>query len=252
MKSVDLNSISYAHRASGASLLIAKANRLSGMLSLAPGQPLEQSALLAALAHYDMALSLLKPFDSNYATVVNWKCNVLVALRQHKEAVAWYREILRLSDETDGKTQRNATAALAEQMIKKYAGMEDEPLTQGKNNATSFDDPPYCMFAEEFCLSLAAKKFKKAHSYLAPSLQETVTVAKLKADWSEMVGRAGIGEIEVCLQQHMLEWPSRKADDIGRCYFSISASEFNEAATLVVARTPHNGYWISELEFGRP
>jgi len=252
MKPIDLNSISYKQRFSGASLLISKANRLSGMSSFGGDQTPDDKTLLAALAHYDMALALLKPFDPNYATVVNWKCNVLGALRQYEEAVAWYREIVRISDATDGKSPRNATAALAEKMIRQYEGRGNEPLRTVDSDASNFDDPPFCMFAEEVCLLLSEKKYKKFHACLSPALQGAVPVAKLKEDWQRMTQGAAAADLTLTLEQHTVQWPDRKADEIGWCYFSVSTEGVNEAIAVVVGRTPQNGYWITELEFGRP
>src|SRR5579859_1887620 len=105
MKVIDLNSIPYKHRFNGASLLISKANRLVGLPL--PEQKGDPQKLLAALAYYDMALALIKPFDANYSTVVNWKCTVLRSLGQYEDAVNWYREIVRISDEVDGQARRN-------------------------------------------------------------------------------------------------------------------------------------------------
>lgn len=252
MKSVDLNALPYKHRFNGASLLIAKANRLCGMSSSAGNEKPDQKALVASLAFYDMALALLKPYDPNYATVVNWKCSVLRELRQYEEAVCWYREIIRISDETDGKGMRNATAKLAEEMIRACERRANEPLEVASGGEADFDDAPYCMYAEEFCALLAEQKFKKAHACLSPVLKETVSLKKLRDDWKQMTQGAKAEELGIALQQHMLDWPARKAEEIGWCYFSVSGEAFNEAVTVVVGRTPHHAYWITQLEFGRP
>jgi len=252
MKSVDLNALAYKHRYNGASLLISKANRLSGLGSAGTNEKPDQKALVAALAHYDMALMLLKPYDPNYATVVNWKCNLLRELRQFEDAVSWYREIIRISDETDGRGMRNATAKLAEEMIREYDGRANEPLDVTSDGETNFDDPPYCMYAEEFCSLLAEQKFKKAHACLSPVLKETVSLEKLRSGWKQMIESATAEELAIELQQHLLDWPARKPGDIGWCYFSISTETLSEGVALVVGRTPHNGNWITELEFGRP
>ena len=169
------------------------------------GQKGDQQKLLAALAYYDMALALMKLFDPNYSTVVNWKCNVLRSLGQYEDAVNWYREIVRISDEVDGKAQRNATAALADEMIQKCAGRKNEPLEIGDADAAAFDDPPYCMVAEEFCVLLSEGKFKKAHLYLSPALRETFPTPKLKAEWQQMTGKAHPEEMSLTLEQHMVE-----------------------------------------------
>jgi tetratricopeptide (TPR) repeat protein len=250
MKAIDLNSIPYEHRFNGASLLISKANRLGGLGP--PDQKANNRKLLAALAYYDMALALMKPFDPNYSAVVNWKCNVLRSLGQYEDAVIWYREILRISDEIDGKARRNAAAALADEMIQQYAGRRNEPLEIGSADAAAFNDPPYCMFAEEFCVVLSEGKFKKAHLYLSPSLKETWPAARLKAEWQQMTGKTHSEEMDLTLEQHIVDWPDRNSDDVGWCYFSVSAAEFREAVTVVVGRMPDNSYRITQLELSRP
>lgn len=252
MKSVDLDALPYKLRFNGASLLISKANRLCGMASTLSVAKQDQKTLISSLAYYDMALALLKPYDPNYSTAVNWKCNVLRELGQYEEAVAWYRQIVRISDETDGKGMRSATANLAEEMIRKYDGRANEPLDVALGAESYFDEPPYCMFAEEFCALLAEQKFKKAHLLLSPLLRERFSLEELKREWKKMTQGAKSAELGIALQQHMLDWPTRKTEEIGWCYFSVSSERFSEAISAVVGRTPNNGYWITELELGRP
>jgi hypothetical protein len=230
--------------------LISKANRLSD--AKAASADARSKQLLAAVAYFDMALLLMKPYDPNYATVANWKCNILINLEQYEEAVAWYREIVSISDATDGKSGRNATAKLAEEMIAKYSGMGNCSLPSGGDTDASFDDPPYCMHAEEFCSLLVERKFKKAYSYLAPTLQQKMPLEALKKSWLSMIGTAKVEALSVLLERHMLDWPNRKNDEIGWCYFSLSSDGISEGISLIVARTPHHGYWLTEIEFGRP
>jgi tetratricopeptide (TPR) repeat protein len=250
MTTVDPARIPYTHRFNGASLLIAKANRLSHGASAS--RDAKRKQLLAAVAYFDMALLLMKPYDPDYATVVNWKCNALLRIEQYEEAVAWYREIVRISDETDGHAGRNATAVLAGEMIEKYSGLKNGPLPRGDGIDSSFDKPPYCMHAEEFCSLLVERRFKKAHAHLAPELQKAFPAQRLKEAWISMIGTAKPDSLSILLERHMLEWPGRKNDEIGWCYFSVSAGDISEGLSLVVARTPQNGYWLTEIEFGRP
>jgi hypothetical protein len=252
MKAIDLDSIPYKHRFNGAFLLISKANRLWGMGPPDSYREADEQNLRAALAYYDMALALMKPYDPNYSSVLNWKCNVLRTLRQYEDAVIWYREIVRISDETDGKAKRNADAVLAEKMIHEYAGRKNEPLKVANADKTAFDDPPYCMCAEEFCTLLSEGKFKKAHLFLSPTFREAITVSELKAEWQQMTKKTRSEEVSVALQQHIEDWPDRRPDDIGWCYFSVSAAEVNEAITVVVSRMPDNSDRITQVEFGRP
>ena len=246
----NLDAIPYKHRFNGASLLISKANRLADLGDTKA--KVSPKNLLAAVAYYDMALALTKPFDPNYATAINWKCNALVELGQYEEAGEWYREIVRISDEVDGQAKRNPTAALAEEMIQRYAGRPNEPLEIWEDDTTTFDDPPFCMFAAEFCALLSEKKFKQAHRYLAAPLQESMSVAELKAAWLEMTGAGDAADIAITLEQSLTDWPARKPDDVGWCYFSVAGEEFSEAVSLVVTRMPENWDRITELEFGRP
>lgn len=249
MKPIDLNALPYKFRFNGASLLISKANRLCDMTS--PTRP-DRKTLLAAMAYYDLALALMKPYDPNYSTVVNWKCNVLQELGQFEEAVSWHEEIIRISDETDGKGMRNATASLAEEMIRRCQGRGNAQLDAPSGDEGDFDEPPYCMFATEFCALLTEQKFKKAHALLAPALKEIFPAEKLKEDWGRMVRGARSPEVSVALEEHMLDWSTRKAEEIGWCYFSVSTDKVNEAVAVVVGRTPQNSYWITDLELGRP
>lgn len=252
MKSVDLNIVSYKHRSAAASLLISKANRLSGIGSLRDRAAADDKTLLAAVAYYDMALVLLKPFDPNYSTVAHWKCLALLALRQYEQAVAWYREIVRLSDETDGKATRNATAALAERMIVEYDGRRDEPLSMANLDTTTFDDPAYCIVAEDFCLLLSQGKFKKAHAYLSPALRETMSVATLKEEWRRTTQGTTAADLTVTLQQHLVDWPGRRTEEVGWCYYGLTAEALNEAVIVVVGRMPNNAYMLTQVGFGRP
>ena len=139
-----------------------------------------------------------------------------------------------------------------EEMIAKYSGMRNSSLPSGGDIGASFDDPPYCMHAEEFCSLLVERKFKKAYAYFAPTLQQKLSAEKLREAWLSMIGTAKVESLSVLLERHMLDWPSRKNEEIGWCYFSLSSDEISEGISLVVARTPYNGYWLTEIEFGRP
>lgn len=252
---IDLSAIPYQHRFSGASLLTAKANRLLDTASAAAGKakPDDPKPVRAALAYFEMALSLLKPYDPNYPTILNWKCNALLQLHQYETAVGEYREIIRLTELTDGQVPGNAYAKLAAEMIAQHAGKKNTELPpEDPAQARAFDDPPYCMHGETFCRLLVEGKFKQAHAYLSPALQQKQTVADLKASWRAMMGDADRHAIDVLLGQHLTDWPARRADEIAWCYYTVCSEDVNEAITLVVVKTPSHAYTITELEFGRP
>lgn len=250
MKQIQLDKIPYQHRHKAAWVLVTKAHQLGGLVH--PDDKVSDPKLLVALAYYDMALALMKPFDPNYPTLVNWKCNLLAALGQYETAIEWHQEIVRISDETDGLTTRNATAQMAMEMIQRYAGRKNEPLASSEAEITAFDLPPYAMMAEEFCRRLCEGHFKKAQAMLSPKLRDLFPLAKLRADWQQMTRSSQTEPMSLALEQHLLDWPDRNPDDIGWCYVSVTASEFSEAVTVVVSRMPDHSERITHLEFGRP
>ncbi|MCX6954372.1 MAG: hypothetical protein NTV51_19645 [Verrucomicrobia bacterium] len=252
---IDLSAIPYQHRSGGASLLIAKANRLLGVTSAATDHASSREAkpVRAAVAYFDLALSLMKPYDPNYSTIVNWKCNALVRLGQYEEAVRWYREIVRLSALTAGHAGGDATAALAEKMIAQYAGRKNAELPpESREETNAFDDPPYCMHGEAFCRLLAEGKFKRAHAGLSDALRGKMSVAELKARWRSLVGPTDRQSVEILLGEHLTDWPGRRAQEIGWCYYTVCGEDLNEGLSLVVAKTPSHTHTISAVEFGRP
>ena len=252
---INLSEISYQHRFNGASLLIAKANRLLDSTGTSGGEltPKELKVIRMAVAYFDMALSLQKPYDPNYPTVINWKCLALIRLGQFETAVEWYGEIVRLSDATDGKSRRNATALLAEEMIQRYAGRKNEALAPDSDgDARTFDDPPYCMVGGQLCQFLQAGKYKLAHGLLAEPLRLKLTVAVLKQQWLSLLQGTEPEMISVTLEKHLTDWPDRRPDDVGWCYFALAGEGWSEGISLVVGRTPQNLQVVTEVEFGRP
>jgi tetratricopeptide (TPR) repeat protein len=110
---ITLETVAYSHRSSAAHLLTAKATKLADLLNTEPARSSKEVASVqAGIALYDMALVLQKPYDPNYTTVINWKCLALVRLGQFEEAVKWYREIIRITQEVDG-SGTDATMQLA-------------------------------------------------------------------------------------------------------------------------------------------
>lgn len=251
---MELEKIPYLHRSSAAGLLISKANRLTEINDIMADGELsakKRKAFLKGVHFYEIALLLMKPFDPNYSTIMNWKCLALIRLGRFIEAVEGYEEIVRISDQTDGKGLRNATALLAEEQIQKYQNRENIPSDADSGEDTdAFDDPPYCMFAEDFCELLAKKKYRQAHAYLSEKTKEELTVSELGASWKNMTEGADLLDIE--LQKNMTDWPTRRKNEIAWCYFSVTGEEYSEAVAVVVAITEFDSYEITEIEFGRP
>jgi len=251
---MEISEIPYKHRSSAADLLISKGNRLTELARflLEEPPPKKRKAILTGIYFYEIALSLMKPYDPNYSTVLNWKCCALIILGRFNEAVQGYEEIVRISDKTDGMATRNATAELAEEKIKKYNGRDDIIIESDQDeDVTLFDDPPYCMVAQEFCELLAEGKFKKAHINMSNDLKNSLSVAKLKSEWKDLVDNSE-EIVDVALENNMTEWQDRKKNEVGWCYFSVSSENINEGIAIVVSITQENFYKISGLEFGRP
>lgn len=251
---MNLSHIPYGHRSSAADLLVSKANRLTELDSIGSIQGIsakQRKAIRKGVDFYEMALCLMKAFDPNYCTIANWRCLALIKLGRFSEAVTQYEEIVRISEKTEGKHSPNATAQLAKDQIEKYSAYEDIPSGDSEDADTdTFDDPPYCMFASEFCSLLADQNFKKAHSLLSESAKKIWSPKELKSAWVSMVESDDVPDCN--LLENMTEWPSRKEKEIGWCYYSVSTNLVNEAVSVVVATTEYNTYQVSEIEFGRP
>jgi len=235
-------------------MLVSKANRLTelnAVVSTEDTATKQSKALRKGLDFYEIALGLMKPFDPNYSTIMNWRCLALIKQGRYSEAVSGYKEIVSISEKTDGKHLPNATAQLAKDQITKYATLEDI-VNDGDNESdvNLFDDPPYCMFAGEFCSLLVDRKFKKAHSLLSEAAKEKWSQKAIQSNWESMVD--GVDLPDCNLLENLTDWPSRKQNEIGWCYHSVTHDLLNEAIAVVVALTKHNTYQITKIEFGRP
>ena len=171
---MDLKAIPYKDRFSAAGLLISKANRLTELSKICPGEPTprERKAINKGISYYRISLVLMKPFDPNYSTVLNWMSLALIRLGRFSDAVDGYKEIMRISDSVDPKAARNATAQLAEEQIGTYQDKKDIQFDEDPDDdPETFDDPPYCMFARGFCELLAGGMSKKAYQLLSNTLK---------------------------------------------------------------------------------
>lgn len=250
-----LSSIPYPYRSSGASLLIAKANKLSELSRLeSPALSAKaRKSIRAGVAFYEMALILMKPYDPNYQTILNWRAHALIKLGEYKRAVGSWEEILKLSLETEGGHKWNATAQLAKEKIAVFSGKDDEIADDDtEGDLAIFDHPPFCMHAEEFCDLMAKGKFSKAHAYLSPKLRDNVAIASLRSSWLSLFDGEAYGFMDINLVEHLTDWPNRGATDIGWCYFTLGEGSVSEGISMVVSKNQNHGFEISSIEFGRP
>jgi len=251
---IDVSKIPYKHRFAAASLLMSKGNRLTELMAIATDSSRQKrlKSVLEGLSYYDMALSLMKRMDPNYQTLLNWKCLALISIGQFKDARHWYEELVAIARESEGPNCLGATAQLAIDQLALLADKDNEALPEiDRSDVEVFDDPPFCAWAERFCWLLRDRKYNVAHRCLSASLQQTLTPADLKTQWSSVVGRSKSGA-DIVLERFEWSPASENSSQAGWCYFSITSDEFNEAISMSVYKTPANGFEIGSLEFGRP
>lgn len=251
---IDISKVPYKHRSAAASMLMSKGNRLTGLMSLSnEGRNKKQvHSVLQGIFFYDMALSLMKKHDQNFQTLLNWKCQALISIGQYEDARLWYEELVRVAEESEGKTCLGPTAQLAKDQIAVLIGKQNDPLPMvDEQDVRMFDDPPFCSWAEQFCDLLNDRKFKQAHRYLSSELSKTITVERLTAMWLNRVGEASVSAA-VSLEQFELSSPSGREGHIGWCYFSVVNEDTNEAISMDVFRGDISVYESGSLDFGRP
>lgn len=265
---IDLNTLSYRHRADAAGLLVSKANGLADaaiipqaklkkgrayIAGATSGSLVDVAALHAAIAYYDMALLLMRPFDGNYLTVANWKCNALTKLGQFETAAAWYAEIVRVDQEANGGVSSNApTAALAHRQLARFANKENEPLSYRDSDTDDFVAPPFTLYAQQCVLTLAKGKFADGSMHFDVGDRNHFSAAYLKRQWKALVGEAEYSDLSITLESYLFEWDGKSTDDIGWCYFAVSSRDLHEGVECIVKRTGPLGTAIHRIAFGRP
>jgi hypothetical protein len=204
------------------------------------------------LSYYDIALSLLKPHDPNFQTLVNWKCLALISLGQYRDAREWYEELVRADVQSHGERIRSATASLALEQIEALRGKENEPLPEVDPREMSlFDDPPFCKVAEDFCDHLRHRRFSDAHRFLSPTLRDEISPDSLKRSWRELTGGTK-AEVDVRLERYEMNPPDAGLGEIGWCYVVVEGDGIAEAISLGLGVAYSHVFEIRSIEFGRP
>lgn len=251
-KEVELTKIPYTHKRSAADLLISKAQRLADFTDLHFGKMGEKEIKKAiqAVSFYDLALSLMKPYDGDYQTVIHWKCLVLIALEQHEEASSWYGELIRLSENSKTPEIYNATAREARRQLSAIEGKRNSPLPKFEDKESDLlDDPGFCWWAMQFCEALAKRKYNFAHDYLSGQLQQELSQADLKKRWVSLLNSPK-DDVDVNLERYEMAAEGDDMDYVSWCYFVISGHDLNEAISLDIYKR-RDGYEIRHIEFGR-
>jgi len=222
---IDLNKLSYRHRDTASGLLVSKANGFADSAIVLErkqkkgrtyvdgekaGQLVDVGAVMAAIAYYDMALLLMRPFDPNYSTVANWKCNALCKLRQFEDAAIWYAEIIRLDEESHGGAPSgDATAKLAREQLGRLKSKKNAPLRYRETDTNDFADPPFTLYAFECVTQLAKGKYADASLYFEVADRKKFASGVLKKHWKQMVGDTQFADLSISLESHLFECLSR-------------------------------------------
>ena len=252
-KEVELAKIPYSHRQSAANLLVSKAQRLAEFSDLYFGDmgDKEIKKALQAVSFYDLALSLMKPYDGNYETIIHWKCLVLIALEQYEEASNWYEELIRLSERSRTPDIYNATAKEAKRQLSKIIGKKNSLLPEfDEKESELLDDPSFCWWAMQFCEALAKRKFKLAYEYLSEQLRKEISQTELKKQWISILNNPK-DDVDVNLERYDIATEEDDEDYVSWCYFTVTGADINEAISMDIYKSP-DGYEIRGFEFGRP
>jgi len=252
-KEAELTKIPYSHKQSAANLLISKAQRLAEFSDIYFGDMSDKEIkkALQAVSFYDLALSLMKPYDGNYETIIHWKCLTLIALEQYEEASSWYQELIRLSETAKTPELYNATAKEAKRQLSKISGKKNSPLPKiDEKENQLLDDPSFCWWAMQFCEALAKRKYKLAYEYLSEQLREKLTQVELKKQWISILNKPK-DDVDINLERYDMATETDEEDYVGWCYFTVLGQDINEAISLDIYKKS-DGYEIRDLEIGRP
>lgn len=263
---IDIDQHSYKHRFDASSLLTSKANKMLDASvvqekkknrAYVAGENADEfvdvARVLAAIAYFDMALTLIRPFDPNYSTVANWKCNALRSIGQYADAVVWYEEIVRIDEERNGGTSSDdPTAQLARKQATKLRGKVNAPLDSGINDADDFLAPPFTLWAQSCLRDMASGKYKDAALHFNAKGRTQYSAKALQAEWSNLLGQANSADLSIALEEYRFEWPGKSKAEIGWCYFSVSGPDLNEGIAFVVAQGADGNEEVCSVEFGRP
>ena len=124
---LDLSKIPYSHRSAAANLLISKARRFVNLADLdsQKSDDKEIDKARQSVAYYDMALSLMKPHDVNYQTILNLKCLTLIGIGQYEDAAGWYEELIKIAHNSEGPNCINPTVEVAKQQLRRDCRKEE-------------------------------------------------------------------------------------------------------------------------------
>lgn len=265
---LELDKLSYQYRSDASGMLISKGNSLRSASVVRDsskkanrtyvrgqkrGELVDVGLVLAAIAYYDMALLLMRPFDPNYATAVNWKCNALCSIGQYAEAVTWYEEIVRIDREAHGgAASGDPTAALARKQLASFRSKKNAPLDSRIDDVDDFTAPPFTLYAQEYLRHLASGKYADAAKYFDLEDRTAYSPKRLKQRWTELVGGANLSELSISLQNHLFDWKGKAKTDAGWCYFSVSGADFSDGVAFVIGHSAQGGHAVRSIEFGRP
>ncbi len=216
---IKLDAIPYEHRFAAASLLMSRGNKLIEKAdSIVHSQrPQFATKVLEAIYFFDMALVLIKPFDPNYQTLLNMKCQALISIGQFEDARRWYEVLLRIAAESDGPGYRSPTTNLALTQLASIAGKTNAPLPSADEfQRQLFDTPPFCAWAQEACRLLRDGQLKQFQQCLSAELRESNPVERIKSALGSLAQHPKAG---LHLRLEKYEWRTQEASPmcVGWC-----------------------------------
>lgn len=124
-------------------------------------------------------------------------------------------------------------------------------LACGTGNVREWPETVRTNRAVEFATALGAGEYQRAHALLSSRLRSAISVAKLEADYKEMVSYGSGAPTTVAAVTAMDSWPDKQPGDLEWVYVAIANDTYSEAVTVVVAQE-NDELVIRSLEWGRP
>ncbi len=113
---------------------------------------------------------------------------------------------------------------------------------------------PHEQVAVNFAMALVAGHYERARDFLTPALRLEWSAERLRASFTAMfsgysTGRPRRIHFEPGFSHD--DWPDKRSHDLGWVYVAIEGDDFNEAVSVIVAKSDGRAL-IREIEWGRP
>lgn len=112
----------------------------------------------------------------------------------------------------------------------------------------------YVETAVAFSSALSRGEWERAHTFLAPALQNELTPARLRHEYLRLFPDSPKGSptiVQFNEQFAMDDWPDKQPGDVGWAYVSLCGEHVIEAVTVIVTNAG-GALRIRSVEWGRP